>query len=134
MSKATGWSGMSGAAKSIFMWGVYMMFAGICFMLMPNVILPLLDFEADKEPWVLVGASLIAILGYYYVVAARHKLTPFFRATILGRFLILCWYGLLVVVHKSQWQLLLLAIPDQFGGLWTYLELKKMDAAVTATA
>ena len=51
------WSQMSGAAKSIFVWGIYMMVAGVAFMLMPNVILPLLKFDLDKEPWVLVPQS-----------------------------------------------------------------------------
>ena len=127
------WSQMSGAAKSIFVWGIYMMVAGVAFMLMPNVILPLLKFDLDKEPWVLVGASLIAILGWYYVVAARHELVPFFRATIVGRFLILCWYLTLVVMHKSPWELLVLAVPDQFGALWTYRELKKLDQRAAAS-
>jgi hypothetical protein len=124
---------MSGAARSIFVWGIYMMVSGTCFMLMPNVILPLLKFDVDHEPWVVVGASLIAILGYYYIVAAKHELRPFFHATIYGRIALLGWFLILIVMHKSRWEMLFLGVPDQFGALWTYLELKKSEPAPAST-
>lgn len=119
---------MSPAARSIFVWGVYMIVLGLIFMVIPNAILPLIDYPQTHQPWVRVAATLVTILGYYYIVAARHELVPFFRATILGRFLVLVFYSIFVILGHIPWELILLPIPDQFGALWTYLALRGTTA------
>lgn len=115
---------MSPAAKSIFVWGVYMIVLGLTFMAIPNTILPLLSYPETHQPWVRVAATVVTILGYYYIVAARHELVPFFRATIVGRFLVLVFYAIFVFLGHFPWELILLPIPDQFGALWTYAALR----------
>jgi hypothetical protein len=34
-------------------------------------------------------------------------------------------YILLVALEQVDWRLIVFAIPDQFGALWTYLALRK---------
>ena len=62
---------------------------------------------------------------YYYIVAARNEEIPFIRATVLGRHLVLVAFIVLVVMGHFRWQLLLFALPDQVGAVWTALALRK---------
>ncbi len=114
---------LSPAALSIFCFGCYMITFGSIFALFANQILPLFGFPPDHQPWIVVLCGIIAILGGYYVVAAKYELTPFFWATIPGRILVMCVCVLVVIRHGAPWQLILFAVPDQFGALWTYLAL-----------
>jgi hypothetical protein len=68
---------MSRAAISVFVWGIYMLVSGTTFLLIPNVVLPLLGFPTTDEFWIR-GMSMLAIaLGYFYIQTARHEMLPF---------------------------------------------------------
>lgn len=122
---------MSHAAKSIYYFGIYMIFLGLAMFLVPNLLLKPINMPETHEPWIRVGASLVGIVGWYYMVAAKYELTPFIQATILGRHLVLVAFAVLVFLDHFQWQLLMFSIPDQFGALWTRLALKR-DSATPA--
>ncbi len=126
---------MSPAAISVAVFGVYMIILGITYVTIPNKILPLFGFATETaiHPWVRVGSAMVGVVGFYYIIAARHEYTAFLRATIWGRVGILVVFVLLITLVDSPWQLIFLAIPDQFGALWTYLALRK-STSVTADA
>jgi hypothetical protein len=115
---------MSSAARSIFVYGVYMIGSGSCFLIAPNAFLPLAGLPPTSEPWVRVFALLVAVLGFYYLVAARHELRPFFRATLWGRVLMLLGLAALAGLGGYSWRLLLFAVPDQLSALWTWTALR----------
>lgn len=120
---------MSHAAKSVFYFGIYMIILGITLFTVPNMMLKPINMPETHEPWIRVGASLVAIVGWYYIVAARNELTPLIKATILGRHLVLVSFAILVFLDHFQWQLLLFTIPDQLGAVWTRIALKKDGAS-----
>lgn len=112
---------MDSSAFSVFVFGIYLVFIGTGFLFMPNTLLPLFKFPKTNEPWIRVMGSVVAILGYYYIIAAQNDLIPFFWATIVGRFVILVSFTLLVVTKKAKPMLILFGVIDALGGLWTLL-------------
>ena len=114
---------MSPSATSIFVFGIYIIFIGAGFLLIPNTVLPLFKFPKTNEPWIRVLGTIVVVLGFYYIIAAQNELTPFFWATVVGRFALLVSFIVLVVSKKAQPMLITFGVIDAAGGLWTLLTL-----------
>ena len=112
---------MSPSAISIFVFGIYIVLIGAGFLMIPNTILPLFKFPKTNEPWIRVMGTIVLILGFYYIIAAQNELTPFFWATVVGRFALLVSFFMLVVTKKAQPMLIMFGVIDAAGGLWTLL-------------
>jgi len=56
---------MSNAAKSILVFGIYLVVIGLGFLVVPNTVLALFGFPTTNEPWIRVVGLLVLILGYY---------------------------------------------------------------------
>ena len=112
---------MSSAALSVFVFGIYLAFVGAGFLFTPNIVLPMFKFPKTNEPWVRIMGILIALIGFYYIIAARNELTPFLWATIVGRFAILISFIALVVTKKAQPMLIAFGLIDAAGALWKFL-------------
>jgi hypothetical protein len=112
------------AALSIAAFGMYMMALGVGFVAAPD---PLLDLFALPHggAWARLLGGLVAILGSYYVVAARHDVRPFFKATVAGRGALFL-FGLALVLRSAfPVQFLLVLVPDLLGALWTTWALRE---------
>ncbi|MFC2137409.1 hypothetical protein ACFLTE_04475 [Bacteroidota bacterium] len=114
---------MSTSAISVFVFGIYIIIVGAGFLLIPNTILPLFKFSKTNEPWIRVMGLIVGILGFYYIIAAQNELTPFFWASVIGRFAVLIGFVLLVVTKKAKPMLIGFGIIDAACGLWTLLTL-----------
>jgi hypothetical protein len=125
---------MSRPARTLLVFGIYMIVSGLVFMTVPNLILPDMGLPRSHEPWIRVCATLIAILGFYYVSAARHGDLGFIRDTVTGRFLAIAAFALFVLTGKAPWQLLLFSIPDAVGAVWTWYELRRLRRTVVVRA
>jgi hypothetical protein len=115
---------MSRAALSITVWGVYMIVAGLGFLLLPNTILPLIGFPTTAEVWIRVAGLLVVILGAYYFYFARNEVVPFFRVTIPGRVAFAVGVAALVGLGLSGPSLLLFGVLDLVGAIWTWWALR----------
>ena len=73
---------MSKSAISVFVFGLYLLVVGSVLILVPNLLLSLFAIPETSEVWIRVVGVVAAVLGYYYVQAARNELTAFFRATV----------------------------------------------------
>ena len=115
---------MSRTAKSVFIFGIYLAGLGVGMLTVPNMLLGIFGLPATNEVWVRVIATLTLFLAYYYIQAARHELTEFFRASIPTRASLILFFGAFVVLGFAPPQLLLFAPPDLLGAIWTALELR----------
>ena len=115
---------MSNAAKSLLVFGIYAVVAGLGFMLIPNIPLDLFGFGTTTEVWIrLVGVLVIAV-GYYYIRAAISELTPLFSWSVHARvFAAVCMVAF-VVLRLVGPMLLLFAAIDFLAALWTALALR----------
>ena len=116
---------MSGAARSVFVFGLYLVVLGVALMVVPNLVLLPFGFAPTGEVWLRVAGSETAIIGFFFLVAARHGTESFFTATLFARpflFLSLCGY---VLFGLAPPQLILFGIIDLAGALWTFLALRR---------
>ena len=118
---------MSAAARSIFIYGVYMGASGLWLAVFPSSFLALGGFAPTAEPWIRMYGLLVTVLGAYYGVAARHELRAFFVATVFGRVALLGAIIALAVAGGYGGRLVLFAVPDQLSALWMWLALRRPD-------
>jgi hypothetical protein len=114
---------MDSTTTSVFVFGIYLIFVGAGFLLIPNILLPLFRFPKTDEPWIRVMATLILIIAFFYLVAAHHNIIPICWATVFGRFFAFLIFVALVLTKKAQPMLLIFGIVDALGAIWTLLTL-----------
>ena len=123
---------MSNAAKSILVFGIYLLILSVILLVIPNVPLSIMGLPTTNEIWIrIVGVQLVA-LGTYFVQAARHEMTEFFRWTIPARFLFLIFCIIFIAVGLAPINLLLLAAADPIFIIWTYLALRSSNNVASA--
>jgi hypothetical protein len=120
---------MSNAAKSIFVYGIYLLILSVVLLLIPNIPLAILGLPTTNEVWIRVVGAMAVSFGTYFVRAARSENTDFFRWTISTRLGLVVFFSIFVVVGLAPINLLLLAIPDLPFVLWTVLALRSSKAA-----
>ncbi len=114
---------MNPTALSIFIFGIYLLVVGTTFLIIPNVVLPILKFEKTTEFWPRILGAVIVLLGYYYLIAAQNDLLPFFWATVYGRFFILLSFLVLVILKKAKSMVIMFGVVDSICAVWTLLTL-----------
>jgi hypothetical protein len=119
---------MSQAAKSLFVFGVYLCGLGLLLLLAPNLLLQLFAAPPTHEVWIRINGMFLLCLSFYYVQAARHELTNFIRWTIPARIAVIFYFAAFVLLVSAPKALLLFGLIDLLAALWTWLALKK-DAA-----
>jgi hypothetical protein len=112
---------MSDAAISVFVFGIYLLITGTGFILIPNVLLPLLKFPKTNEHWIRILGVVIFTIGFYYINAAQNELTVFFWATIVARIFVCLSFIILVITKKSPPMLAVFGLIELAGAIWTLL-------------
>lgn len=115
---------MNPSELSLFVFGIYLIAGlGIGLASVPNKILPLFKMEKTNEPWVRTCGFLFILLGVYYIVASQYNLTPFFWATVYGRYAVLPFFTVLALLKKTDPKSIAFALVDAAGATWTLITL-----------
>jgi hypothetical protein len=120
---------MSKSATSVFVFALYLLVIGVVLVVIPNMFLAVFGQPETGEVWIRVLGAVVAILGFYYLQAARNDLTAFFRATVFGRCAALVFFTAFVVLGFAPPILILFGAIDAMGGLWTAMSLKADQTA-----
>jgi len=115
---------MSKAAKSIQVFGIYLIIAGIGFLFMPNKILSIMNVAAATEVYIYIMAMLMFLLGFYYIAAARDEAKTLFRWSIFTRTSVLFFFIAFVLMKLTEPVLIGFGIVDLAGAIWTAIALK----------
>jgi hypothetical protein len=115
---------MSKAAKSVFVFGIYLIFIGLGFLLVPNTVLGLFGLPMTIEPWIHVAAMLLLILAYFYIKSALSESTSFFHLTVHHRASVIVFFIVFVVVGIAPPVLILFGVFDFAAAIWTAWTLK----------
>lgn len=120
---------MSRAAKSVFVFGIYVISLGVFLVVAPNVLLKIFNIPETSEVWIRVVGMLVLIIGYYYVRAATNEegLTKFFRWTIFARSTVIVFFTVFVLLNYVKPILILFGVFDLAGAIWTALALRSTD-------
>ena len=119
---------MSRAAKSLFVFGVYLCGLGLCLLLAPNALLRAFGAPPTDEVWIRVNGMLVLCLSFYYVRAARGELTSFIRWTVWARVAVIFYFAAFVLLVSAPKALLLFGLIDLLAAVWTWLALEKGEA------
>jgi hypothetical protein len=116
---------MSQAARSVFVFGIYLLVLSVIVIVAPNTLLALLGLPPTDEVWIRVIGVLVLILGYYFTRAARKELTDFFRWTVHVRSSLILFLTAFVILGFAGPSLILLGVVDLLGAIWTGLALRR---------
>ena len=125
---------MSKAARSVFLFSIYLMGIGAVLILTPNFLLGLLALPPTDEVWIRIVGMLAFILGFYYFKAAKNDIRPFFRWTVYGRLAALLMFGLLALGGFGPPVLILFGVVDGLAAYWTHRCLKAPEDPASGVA
>jgi hypothetical protein len=112
---------MSGAAFSVFVFGIYLVLGGLGFTVFPNMPLGLFGLPATEEPWIRIMGWLMIVIGYFYIMSGRNDLRQFFPWTVYERVMTFVIFVLFYLLNLATWVLLIFGAVDLIGAIWTYL-------------
>lgn len=116
---------MSKVAKSVYYFSFYLLLAGTALFLIPNQIITLLGIELASEVWIHLVGALTFILGVFFFYMAKQDSRPFFFISMFGRGIFTFAIVLLVIFWNAPTPLLLFALVDVAGLLWTAFTFKR---------
>jgi hypothetical protein len=115
---------MSRIAQSITVFGVYLALAGLSFVFIPHLVLPILGFPPTTEIWIRLAGLLTLILAMYFLYSVRYQDRHFFRATIIARFMFFTGVTLFVILGWGSPVLIAFGLIDLAGAAWTWSALR----------
>lgn len=119
---------MSKAALSIFVYGLYALGAGLTFLFVPNMALPIYGMEPAADHWLTTVAILTLGLAYYYITAARTENRGFFDMSWKGRMWFFGATTVTALMGIAPMAMILVASTDLIMALWTLWALRQDNA------
>ena len=121
---------MSTPAKTIYYFALYLVAAGLALLLFPRVPLRVFDLEIEGLAWIRILGMLVLVFAYYYLNLARSEFTSFFRWTVHTRSLVPLFFAALILLAGMKPILMLFALGDLLGALWTAWALRKAGVQI----
>ena len=119
---------MSRAARSLFVFGIYLCGLGLVLLLIPNLILQVFEAPTTNEVWIRINGMFLLFLSFYYVQAARKELTIFIRWTVWTRVAVVFYFAAFVLLVQAPKALLLFGLIDLLSAIWTWVALRRDEA------
>jgi hypothetical protein len=115
---------MTRAARSLFVFGIYVLLAGAAFLSAPAEIIARLHLPPTADGWVRVIGLLALVIGVYDIVGSRSGLLAYIRASVFVRVGFAAGIALLVLARQMPLTLLPFGAIDFAGAIWTALALR----------
>jgi hypothetical protein len=119
---------MSRPARSLLVFGCYVLVVGAILLVTPNTLLTLFAFPPTGEVWIRVVGLLALVIGTYYLVAARYEMKPLMRWSIAVRAGVAVCFISFVVFKLAAPALIGFGVVDLAGALWTWNTLAREPA------
>lgn len=124
---------MSSAARSVFVFGIYLIVLGAILIAAPNTLLTILRLNTTTEPWIhVLGVPLVG-MGMLHMASARAEQTAFFRATISARLFAFAALVALWLMGITPPIVAAFGIVDLAAAAWTFSALRKSMVGAPAT-
>ena len=116
---------MTPAARSIHVFGIYLIAMGGFILGAPDAFLALLRLPPATDPWFRVLGIVVMAIGMLDVASARSEQVGFFRATVWVRFFVLAALVGLVLLKLAPPVLVIFGLIDAAGAVWTKVSLTR---------
>ncbi|HEY2888521.1 MAG TPA: hypothetical protein VGJ17_07885 [Candidatus Limnocylindrales bacterium] len=123
---------MSPAARSIFVYAIYVFGLGATLLLVPNLPLPIFGLPQAGEVWIRVAGMTVIFLSIFYFVAARNEYRAIFEVSVWIRFAVPVFFGAFIVAGFSPWNLILFTPLDVLFAIWTLVSLRRSAGAAAS--
>jgi hypothetical protein len=120
---------VSRAAKSLFIFGIYLEFLAGMLIFAPNVLLATFHVASTHEIWIRSLGVVTGSIGIYYLLAARNDLAPIIVASVPVRFALMAFFAGFVVLDHADPSVLFFGAADAVGAAWTLVALR-IDAGL----
>lgn len=125
---------MSPAARSIFVYAIYVFGLGATLLLVPNLPLPIFGLPQASEVWIRVAGMTVIFLSIFYFVAARNEYRATFEVSVWIRFAVPVFFGAFIVAGFSPWNLILFTPFDVLFAIWTLVSLRRSPGPAAAVS
>ena len=115
---------MTNSARSVLVFGLYLVVLGSVLVVAPNFLLGLFSLPGPTDIWIRVVGMLVLLLGFYYSQAARKEMTEFFQWTVYARSSVILFFTAFVLLGLASPPLILFGAADLLGAIWTGLALR----------
>ena len=116
-------------AKTIRLFGIYLILEGLFLMLAPSTILSTIGIPDPESVWRIVLGFVVVVLGYYYVRNAQANLIPFFGFTVQVRIAQFVFFVWLYVFERGTLTLVIFSFIEFAAGMWTWRALKAQSSS-----
>ena len=123
---------MSALARSLVVFGWYLVAFGGLLVLVPNWVLSIFGLPPTEEVWIRLVGMLVLIIAYYDVRLGRADFVPYARLTVHARIAVLVFLVALVLVGLAKPIVILVGAIDFAGALWTAEALRRGPRALTS--
>jgi len=116
---------MSRPARSLFVFGIYILIVGVALVVIPAPLVSLLRLPPATVGWARVVGLLTIVIGAYDVTGSRAECLTYIRASIPVRFGFAAGTIVLVLLGQMPFTIALLGATDIAGALWTAFALRR---------
>jgi hypothetical protein len=115
---------MSRAARSVYIFGWYLIGVGGVLVGSPNTMLALVRVPAAHEPWIHVLGVAVMGMGLVYLTNARDNHASFLRSTVRTRLFAFGAFVALAVAGIIPPIVAVFGLADAAGAAWTHVALR----------
>jgi hypothetical protein len=116
---------MSRPARTLFAFGIYVVLAGLVFLIAPDVLISLLRLPPSPPGWPRIVGVLALVIGTYDLVGSHSECLPYIKASVPVRFAFAAAMTILFLFRQMPVTILAFGAVDAAGAVWTWAELKK---------
>ena len=115
---------MSKAARSVLLFGIYVVALGVVLVVAPNPLLRLFGVAETHEVWIHVLGVLIFNIGICYVLAGSNDIRQIVAASVPIRFGTMTFLLLFVLLGHADAALIGFGLVDVATAIWTLTALR----------
>jgi hypothetical protein len=123
---------MSTVARSLVVFGWYLVGFGVLLVLAPNLVLSVFGLPPTDEVWIRVVGVLVLIIAYFNIRMGRADFRPYARLTVHARTAVLVFFVMFVLAGLAKPVVILVGAIDLAGALWTAEALRRDSRARTS--
>ena len=123
---------MTNYGKSLFYFGIYILFTGLFILFLPNLFLEILKLPPLSSGWARMLGLIVIVIGGYDVVSGYNSIRVCAAASVYLRILFFTGVLLLFLLNEMPKEILPFGIIDLAGAIWTYITLSRSAKSSTA--
>ena len=116
---------MSRAARSVYVFGIYLLVVGGILFGAPNTLLRVIGLPPTMEPWIHVAGIPVMAMAMLFISGARAEDGWFIRASVWVRVFAFLSFAMLGVFQIAPVVVASFGFVDALGALWTRLSLRE---------